>query len=205
MTTLDSEKEQKLRLYMKQLQKLHDSKIVTEPITNIKVETLTLFGTGGGTICDFQGYDETEYIAFFTTFRQFTMPSERAVGLKRVCGIIKDECDRTELVDWVNYAEQAWDKLMDSPTSVRINMDGVGSSYYELLRLWLYSGRFHTDVDKAEKWESMPEPMRMEAEATLQARIPNLVNCLTTVGTVVLWWLDEPDAEVPPLPSAPKA
>lgn len=202
MATLDTEKEQKLRLYLKQLRKLHDSKIVTEPIEHVAVETLTLFGEGGGTLCEFKGYDETEYIAFFTTFRQFMMPNEQAVGFKRVCGIVKDECERTELVDWVDHAEQAWDKLMGSPPSVGINMDGVGNSYYELLRLWLYSGRFHTDVDKAEKWESMPEPMRMDAEATLQARIPNLMNCLTTVGTVVIWWLDEPKAEVPPLPSA---
>lgn len=202
---MDTEKEQKLRLYLRQLKKLHESKIVTEPIENIKVESLTLYGKGGGTICDFQGYNETEYTAFFTTFRQFTMPSEQAVGFKRVCGIVKDECDRAELVDWVDYAEQAWDKLMDSPPSVEINIDGVGNSYKDLLRLWLYSGRFHTDVDKAEKWDSMPEPMRLDAEATLQARIPLLVNCLTTVGTVVIWWLDEPEAEVPPLPSAPGA
>lgn len=202
---MDTKKEQKLRLYLKQLQKLHSSKIVTESPDKISVETLTVFGKGGGTICDFNGYDETEYTAFFTTFRQFIMPSEQAVEFKKVCQIITDECERTELVDWVNYAEQEWGKLMNSPPSVGININGVGNSYYELLRLWLYSGKFHADVGKVEKWDSMPEPMQMSAEATLQGRIPNLVNCLTTVGSVVIWWLDEPDTEVPPLPSAPGA
>ncbi|MBA2116716.1 hypothetical protein [Bremerella alba] len=199
---MDTTKEQKLRLYLNQLKKLHDSKIVIEPIEKIKVDTLTLFGKSGGTICDFRGYNETEYIAFFTTLRQFMIPTEKTVNFDKVCKIVKDECDRTELVDMVTHAENAWNKLMNSPPSIGFNIDGVGNSYYELLRLWLYSGRFHTDVDKAEKWDSMPEPMRMDAEATLQARIPNLVNCLTIVGRVVIWWLDEPEAEVPPLPSA---
>ena len=191
-----------LRLFMQRLQELLDSPVTKSGRKSLGVISETIFGdkTETTVVCD--GHDEDDFKSFFTTFRQFTMPKEEAVHFGDACKIVLDNCDREELKKWVRYAEARWDALLDGKPVVGFSLNGDEYTNGKLLKLWLYSGRFHTDIAKAKLWDSLPEKAQIDAALSIQALTPKLVNCLVTVGSVIRWWLDEPDAEVPTPPEA---
>jgi hypothetical protein len=161
----------------------------------------TVFGENPKTEVIFDGFKEEAFLAFFTTFRQFTMKTEQAVYFDDVCQIVLDKCDRAELKDWTKFAKARWDRILDSPPVIGFVFDGETYSNRKLLWLWLYSGRFHTDINKADRWNEMPDMMRRDAELSVQAVIPKIVNCLVIVGSVIHWWREATTVPVPPVPT----
>ncbi len=203
MTGLSDKQEKSLRLFVELVKKLLDSPV----LKNGKKTVGTLMGTAGDgsneLVTVFDGHSEGEFMAFVTTFRQFTMPKEQAVHFGKVCAILTSNCQHPNIKGWVKYAEDAWQSIMSSVPVVGIQIDGSSLSNEELLKLWLYGGAFHTDIDKAEKWESLGEHGKSDAMVSIQAMTPKLVNCLVTVGSVVEKWLNDPGADVPETPPAP--
>ena len=202
MSELTDKQKSCLRLFMQRLQELLDSRIVKSEKKAIGVVAETLFGENPETTVVFDGYDKEDFVAFFSTLRQFTMPTEEAVYFEDVGKIVLANCDRAELKQWVQHAQTRWNALLDSTPIVKFNLDGEDYTNRKLLKLWLYAGRFHTDIGKADRWDSLPELAQRDAELSIQALTPKLMNCLVIVGSVIRWWRDEPDEAVP-MPPAP--
>jgi hypothetical protein len=161
----------------------------------------TVFDGSPKTEVIFDGYKEETFLAFFATFRQFMMEKEQAVYFYKVCQIISDKCNRDELKDWTSYAKTRWESLLDADPVIGFVFGGEQFTNRKLLKLWLYSGRFHTDIDKADRWNKMPEMMRQDVELSVQAVTPKLLNVLVIVGSVIRWWRDATTEAVPPLPT----
>jgi hypothetical protein len=202
MTSITEKEDASLRLFMERLGDLLSSSVVKNPPKRIFTMSEMVFGENPTTEVVFDGYDDEVFRAFFTTFRQLMMKTERAVYVGKVCQIILDKCDRPELKEWTTFAKSRWEQLLDKQPIIRFELDGEMMTNSKLLKLWLYSGRFHTDIDKAERWDSLPELMRNDAELSLQAVVPSLVNCLVIVGSVIRWWREATTEPVPPLPVA---
>jgi len=193
-----------LDLFMQRLRELLESSIVKNPPKSLFTMSETVFGENPKTEVIFDGFKEEAFLAFFATFRQFTMEKEQAVYFDKVCQIVIDKCDRPELKDWITYAKTRWEKILDAPPVIGFEFEGEVYTNRKLLKLWLYGGRFHTDIDKADRWNGMPEMMRKDAELSVQAVTPKLVNCLVIVGTVIHWWREATSTRetVPQAPTA---
>lgn len=198
MSTITPKEDASLNLFMQRLRELLASSVVKNPPKVAFTMSETVFGDTPKTEVVFDGYKEEAFLAFFTTFRQFTMDSEEAVYFDRICTIITDKCDRAELKDWITYAKARWDRLLDGKPV--IEFEGDCSTNRKLLKLWLYSGRFHTDFKKADRWDSMPEMKRRDAELSIHVLVPKLVNCLVIVGSIIHWWREAPTETVPAVP-----
>jgi hypothetical protein len=202
VTSLSQREEASLELFMQRLHEVLESSVVKNPPKALFTMSETIFGDTSKPEVIFNGYDEVAFLAFFTTFRQFTMEKEKAVYFDKVCEIILDKCDREELTKWIRYSKSRWDRLLGKKPIVQFVLDGESYTNRKLLKLWLYSGRFHTDIDKADRWNSFPETMRYHAEMSVQALIPELVNCVVIVGSVIRWWRQAITELVPPVPAA---
>ena len=201
MSNLTAKDESCLNLFMQRLRELLASSVVKNPPPGLFTMSESVFGENPKTEVIFDGYKEEAFLAFFTTFRQFTMEKEQAVYFDKVCQIVLDKCDRAELKDWTNYAKARWDRILDAGPVVVIEHEGKMLTNRKLLKLWLYSGRFHTDIDKANWWNTLPQMIRSDAELSVQAMIPRLVNCLVMMGSVVHWWREATTEPVPPVPT----
>lgn len=201
MSILTTKEESCLELFMQRLRELLESSVVKNPPPAVFTMSETVFGENPKTEVIFDGYKEEAFRAFFTTFRQFTMEKEEAVYFDKVCQIVLDKCDRAELKNWTNYAKARWERILDAGPVVGIEHEGKMLTNRKLLKLWLYGGRFHTDIDKADWWNNMPEMMKHDAELSVQAVIPKLVNCLVMVGSVIRWWREATTVTVPPVPA----
>lgn len=201
MSSLTPKDESCLELFMQRLQELLSSSVVKNPPSMVFTMSETVFGANPKTEVIFDGYKDEAFRAFFTTFRQFMMEKEQAVYFDKVCQIILDKCDRGELKNWTAYAKTRWEAILDAAPVIGFVFDGETFTNRKLLKLWLYSGRFHTDIDKADRWNDMPEMMRRDAEMSVQAVTPKLVNCLVMVGSVIRWWREATTEAVPPLPT----
>lgn len=201
MSTPTPKEESCLDLFMQRLRELLASSVVKNPPPAVFTMSETVFGETPKTEVIFDGYKEEAFRAFFTIFRQFTMESEKAVYFDKVCKIILGNCNRTELRDWTNFAKARWDRILDASPVVGIEHEGKMLTNRKLLKLWLYSGRFHTDIDKADWWDTLPPMIRSDAELSVQAMIPKLVNCLVMVGSVIRWWREATTEPVPPVPT----
>lgn len=201
MSSLTSKQESSLDLFMQRLRELLSSSVVKNPPPMVFTMSETLFGENPKTEVILDGYKDEAFLAFFTTFRQFTMEKEQAVYFDKVCQIVLEKCDRGELKDWTTHAKARWERILDAAPVVGFVFDGESYSNRKLLKLWLYSGRFHTDIDKADRWNAMPEMMQQDAELSVQAVVPKLVNCLVIVGSVIRWWREATTETVPPVPT----
>jgi hypothetical protein len=184
---------------MQRLNELLASSIVKNPPKQIFSMSETIFGGSRKTEVIFDGYKEEAFLAFFTTFRQFMMEKEQAVYFDKVYQIILDNCDRDELKNWAAFAKSRWESILDAAPVIGFEFDGEAFTNRKLLKLWLYSGRFHTDIDKADRWNNMPEMMRRDAELSVQAATPRLLNVLVILGSVIRWWREATTEAVPPL------
>lgn len=202
MSSLTRKEESSLQLFMQRLHELLASSVVKNPPKVVFTMSETVFADNPKTEVIFDGYKEEAFLAFFTTFRQFTMDSEQAVFFDKVCKIITDKCDRNELKDWIAVATTRWTQVLDGKPVVQFELDGESYTNRKLLKLWLYSGRFHTDFKKADRWDSLPEMIRRDAELSIHALVPKLVNCLVIVGSVIRWWRDAPAETVPAVPKS---
>jgi hypothetical protein len=201
MASLTDKEEKCLRLFMQLVKKLLESSIVTSQKKSLGVMSETVFTGTPETTVVFDGYDEEAFLAFFSMFRQFTMAKEEAVYFKDVCQVMIAKCVRPELTAWVNVATQRWDDVLNSNPPIGFTFNNESYSNAKLLKLWLYGGRFHTDLGKTDLWNSLPEKEQKHVELCIQVMVPKLVNCLVIVGSVIDFWLDATTAPVPPAPS----
>lgn len=201
MATLTAKQESSLQLFMQRLQELLASSVIKSQKKTLTVMSETVFSGKPETTVLFDGYDQEPFVAFFALFRQFTMEKEEAVYFKNVCQIVLDNCGRPELEDWIRFAIKRWDDVLDGAPVIQFNLDGESYSNAKLLKLWLYGGRFHTDIGKGNRWNALPEMAQKDAELSVQAMTPKLVNCLVIVGSVIRWWRE---ATTEPVPAVPK-
>jgi len=187
---------------MERLQELLDNPLVQSRKQTLSTSFKVSFQGDQQAVVGFDGYSDTDFRAFFTTFRQFSMPTEEAVYVKDVAQIILDNCDREELEAWVSLASQHWDRIMEDHPVIQFELQGKHYKNKDLLKLWLYGGRFHTDIAKADTWSSLPEPAQKDFELSVQAMTHSLLNCLVIVGSVIHWWLDAPGEVVPQAPTS---
>lgn len=202
MSSLTSKQESSLQLFTQRLQELLASSVVRSKKKALGVMSETVFGENAATTVVFDGYKEEEFLAFVSAFRQFTMETEQAVYFKTVCQIVLDNCDRDELNDWITFALKRWDEILAGLPVIQFVFDGESYTNVKLLKLWLYSGRFHTDIAKADRWNSLPEMARRDAELSIQVLTSKLVNCLVIIGSVIRWWRDATTEKVPAIPIA---
>ena len=190
-----------LRLYQERLDEAQRSSVVQsgkESLrTSCKIEDL-LGEQRVGIL--FDGYPDADFRAFAAIFRQFTMQSEKAVYVKKVHRIFNEHCGRNDLKALADLSMKRWDDLMASGPAVRFELGGKHYTNADVLHLWLYSGRFHTDINKANICDSLPELARKDAEASIQVLTNRLLNCLVIIGSVIRIWLDEPAKTVPVFP-----
>lgn len=189
-----------LRLFMERLEELLESEVVNSSRQSIGAIAEYSFGQTTEFTVVLDGFEDTVFTSFIATFRQFTMPKEQAVYIGDICEIVISNCDRNVLKDWVQYAKLRWETLLAAKPSVKFNINGIDYSNKGLLNLWLYGGRFHTDINKAKKWDGMTELEQQDAVLSIQALMPKLVNCLVIVGTVIRCWMNESDEEIPQPP-----
>src|SRR4051812_32627833 len=105
MSSLTAIEESCLDLFMQRLRELLESSVVKNPPPAVFTMSETVFGENPNTEVIFDGCKQEAFLAFFTTFRQFTMESEKAVYFDKVCKIVLDKCNRAELMDWTNFAK----------------------------------------------------------------------------------------------------
>ena len=201
MSSLTTNEEACLQLFVQRLGGLLASSVIKNPPPGLFTMSETVFGDAPKTEVIFDGFKGEAFLAFCATFRQFTMKKEQAVYFDKVCQIVLDKCDRAELKDLTNFAKVRWDDILASNSAVRMKHKGKMLTNRKLLKLWLYSGRFHTDIDKADWWNNMSEMTRGDAEMSVQAVVPMLVNCLIIVGSVIRWWREATTEAVPSVPT----
>lgn len=201
MTNLTEKQENSLILFMQLLRGLLESSVVQSKTKSLTAMAEAVLTSKSEITVLFEGYEEEQFLAFFVSLRQFTMEKEQAVYFKDVCKIILDNCSRAELKAWVDFAIRKWDAIMNSQPVVGFNFDGVALTNEKLLKLWLYSGRFHTDTKKTNQWNALPEMQKADVTLSVQALAPKLVNCLVIVGSVIRWWLEATTESVPPAPT----
>ena len=92
MIALSQNDEKRLRLFLEQLQELSTSPLVQKESLSTSLD-VSSYGEQQ-VVLNFDGFGDSDFRAFITTFHQFSMPSEEAVYIKKVANIILIHCDR---------------------------------------------------------------------------------------------------------------
>jgi hypothetical protein len=69
----------------------------------------------------------------------------------------------------------------------------------ESINLLLYGFLAHTDRDRAKEWDALSPGGRATIYLIVQRALFDLFYCLNLLDSVILCWLDHPDAVVPKL------
>lgn len=96
----------RLRAFVRQVEWLRNSKLLSTGKVSFKFNTKYSFTTSDMSF-EFEGYDETHFLAVMPVLRQFILQKE-PVSLFRIHNILMQHCDRKELKDWVRHARKQW-------------------------------------------------------------------------------------------------
>lgn len=199
MSTLTNDLKDSLYLFAQKTQELLKSRIIKE-----KRETLSSRMTFdsrpcGGMTAEFDGYDSDMFKSFWTTLRQIALLESEDIYFYKICNIVRKNCDREELNNWVDYARDNWKKLLKDEPVVKFAMEEMTTNE-KLLKFWVNGVVFHADNEKYALWNSLIPPMQNDAMLSIQALTPRMIQQLLIVENIIRFWLDEPNAEVPPVP-----
>ena len=195
-TRLSPDEEALLRLFQRRVQDLRECGVVTQGQVTLKVD----FPLGCSVDWDsvpFKGFDRDHFRSAMQTLRQFLL-NDDAVSLNRICKLIRRRCDRAELVNWSKYAQSFWKRTLETaPLSFR-----VGSKLFtvkEAIDLMLYGFLAHTKTEPAKEWDTISPGGKATLYFIVQRSVFRLFYALTLVDSVILYWLDKPDAPIPVL------
>lgn len=201
MTTIDQIPQddlKRLRAYQRQVEWLRNSKLLATGKVSFKFNTKHSFTTGE-TSFEFEGYDETEFLAVLPVLRQFVLQGE-PVTLFGIHDVIMKHCERDELKDWVKSARSQWSETLNKIPSDRLVFFHKSSSVDEVINHLFYGfgGLFHVDLDKPDN----DEQTMMLMNAALQKAFPKMVNAIFNIDAVIHMWLDDPNLSPPKSPTS---
>ena len=193
-TRLSPDEEESLRLFQRRVQDLRECGVVTQGEVTLKVD----FPLGGMVDWDsvpFKGFDRDHFRSAMQTLRQFLL-NDDAVSFFRICKLIRRRCDRSELVNWSEYARTFWKRTLETaPLGFR-----VGSKLFtvkEAIDLMLYGFLAHTKTEPAKEWDALSPGGKATIYFIVQRSLFDLFYVLNLVNSVILYWLDEPNTPVP--------
>ncbi|HEY4760175.1 MAG TPA: hypothetical protein VIH42_06315 [Thermoguttaceae bacterium] len=196
MSKLNKKEEELLRLFQKRVQDLRECGLIKQGSVTLRVN-LPLGGTVDSDEIPFEGFDRDHFRSAMQTLRQFILNND-AVNLNKICKLIRRRCDRQELVEWSEYARSIWKKTMKTaPLCFH-----VGSKLYDVkaaIDLLLYSFLSHTDIEKAKEWEQLTPGAKATIYFIVQDALLDLFYCLHIVDSIIMYWLDKPEADIPKL------
>lgn len=183
----------KLRAFQRQFDRIRNSAI--GKARNIRLTKSNHFDFTTGEIKpEFSGYDPELFQAVLPILRQFFLNDD--IGFFQICNISFQKCDRVELKAWIAEARKRWqENLASLPTEVDRNLHLANSTLEQALKkvFYGYGGLFHVDIHAPEEQKAV----ETIETALLHQAFPRLCWCLNVVGSVIYWWLDAPDVEVP--------
>lgn len=188
MSTLTHEDKLILVLFKQKLADLLASPVVASPKPELFSKLHVVMGDNPKITSEFAGHDKYIFDSFVLTFRQLTMKDEE-VRIDNVCKIVVDYCDREDLKDIVRDAKQQWDDIWNGPPAIKFEIEGKSYSNRKIVKLWMYGGVFHTDIDKAVLWWTLGTPIRNDILLSIHSLLPALVRHVKAIGDVVDEWL----------------
>ncbi len=196
-TNIPQDDLKRLRAYERQVEWLRNSKLLSTGKVSFKFNTKYSFTTGE-TSLEFEGYDETEFLAVLPVLRQFVLQGE-PVTLYGIHDVIMKHCERKELTDWVKLARRQWSETLNKLPSDRLVFFHKSSSVDDVIEHLFYGfgGLFHVDLDKPEN----DEQTIVLLNAALQKAFPKMVNSIFNIDAVIHMWLDDPSKTVPKCPA----
>lgn len=193
---LSSDEVELLRLFQRRVQDLRECGVVTQGQVTLKVD-YPLGGLVDWDAIPFKGFDRDHFRSAMQTLRQFLL-NDDAVSFFRICKLIRRRCDRTELTNWSEYARSFWKRTLETaPLSFR-----VGSKLFtvkEAIDLMLYGFLAHTKTEPAKEWDAISPGGKATIYFIVQRSLFDLFYGLNLVDSVILYWLDKPEAPVPVL------
>jgi len=193
---LSADEESLLRLFQRRVQDLRECGVVKQGQVTLKVD----FPLGGKVDWDsvpFTGFDRDHFRSAMQTLRQFLL-NDDAVCFTKITKLIRRRSGRAELVAWSEYARSFWKRTLEtSPLSFQ-----VGSKLFTVknaVDLMLYGFLAHTKTDPAKEWDSLSPGGKATIYFIVQRSLFELFYCLNLIDSVILYWLDQPDAPIPAL------
>ena len=200
MCTLSDEQKESLRLFRQRSQEIRNHRVVTEWKETLRSKISVECGQ---TTTEIDGYDLDVFRSFWTILRQFVLSDNEKIFFNKVCNIIWTNCSRNELKKWVEYKRDNWQSLLKATPFVSFANEEKMATNKTLLKLWVNGVVFHTDTEGYDYWNALPVPIQNDAMLSIQGLTLQLIGCILTIDAVIHHWLDEPNAAVPPLPTAP--
>ena len=194
-----TEKEKKiLRTFHRQVDRLRQSTIVQSGKVSFKYTTRINFPSGQSEM-SFEGYDKVAFQAQLPILRQFMLKKDD-INFFKVQNVLKECCDRAELLPWIDYALRDWTAVLAQlPNEEHRYFHGAQLTVDEAVEklFYGYGGLFHADINDPAEEDAILEIQ----EATLQFAFPRLWNSVHILDSVIYLWLDAPSEPVPPLPT----
>jgi hypothetical protein len=195
-TRLSPDEKTLLRLFQRRVQDLRECGVVTQGQVMLNVD-LSLGGSVDWDAIPFKGFERDHFRSAVQTLRQFLL-NDDAVSFFRICKLIRRKCDRAALVNWSEHARSFWKRTLETaPLSFRI-----GSKLFtakEAIDLMLYGFLAHTKMEPAKEWDAISPGGKATIYFIVQRSLFDLCYGLNLVDSVILYWLDKPDAPIPAL------
>jgi hypothetical protein len=195
--SLTTEETKRLRRFQDRVQELKDRNFFDgEQITLRHELKFDIPNKKGET--NFSGFNDDAFRAGIQILRQFTLDRDE-VHFLSICKIIRRKCNRPDLVAWCNHAKQRWQDKFESTRPVGLKLGEKEFTLGDCLKLLFYGSMSHTLKENANAWDSLSPMMQHAIFFNVQSGMFTLIRCLSVVDSVIMYWLDEPDAQVPTL------
>ena len=188
MSNLSDKEKTALDLYMKRVQELLDNPVNTGGKQKLTVSFSVNMESGELSDHNVDLFDTHEFKSFMMTIRQMIMDTEKAVNFDDICEIVVKRCNQDAIKNEVILAQKVWKDTLGGRCAITDTQIGENITKEELLGLWMYSGRFHTDPNRAAKWDSLPDMLKNELLGEIQTTLHNLLAPLTNVGNAIVSW-----------------
>lgn len=190
----------RLRRFQNRVQELRERKFAeAEKITLRQEVKFDVANKTGET--NFTGFNDDAFRAGIGILRQFTLEKDE-VHFLSICKIVRRKCDRPELVAWCNHAKENWQAKLKSTRPVGLKLGEKEFTLGDSLELLFYGSMSHTLKDNANQCDALSPMLQQAIYFNVQSGMFTLIQCLSVVDSVILYWLDEPTKPVPPPPDA---
>lgn len=195
MNTISEVEIDRLRAFQRQADWLRNSKLLETGKVTFKT-TVPLIGSES--LFQFEGYDETAFLAVLPVLRQFILQKE-PVNFNYIHNLLMAHCDRDDLKEWVKFSLKQWKATfagLSTKNSVLFNQTASPEKAIQQV-FYGYSGLFHVDL----KMPANDRQTTVVLNAAMQQAFPVLWNSIRNIESVITIWLDNPSASVPPCPT----
>ena len=191
---LDAGEFKKLRAYQERVDQLRKLGIAHSGPQKLTVS----MGLGrSGDRAEFHGYDEDHFRSAMVLLRQF-LANDEDIRFGHICDLIEKNCSRPRLSAWQRWARKLLqDTLKSSPLNYRVGGEII--TVERALDLYFNAELAHTDIEKWDYLKSLSVGGRATLRWILQHSLLNLFHAVQVVDSVIFYWIDNPDEEVPRL------